>query len=81
MLKDEKGKADKYSRQAQEHAEQNRILEVRWSELKKEKEKELADVQNKYNALKEEVRSYERILPTFTFLEELQLTISELPNY
>jgi len=58
LLKDEKSKADKFSRQAHEHADQNKVLELRWSELKKEKEKELADVQNKYNALKDEVRSY-----------------------
>ncbi len=52
MLKDEKIKVDRFSRQAHEHADQNKILEVRLSELKKEKERELTEVQNKYNALK-----------------------------
>lgn len=41
----------------------------------------MTEVQIKYNGLKEEVRSYERILPTFTFLSEIGQTISELPNY
>ena len=54
---------------------------MRLCELKKDKERELTEIQTKYNALKEEVRSYERILPTFTFLSEIGQTIGELPNY
>lgn len=81
LLKEEKTKSDKYSRAAQQNAEQNQILELRLAELKRDKDKELADIQSKYNTLKEEVRSYERILPTFTFLTDLSLTINELPNY
>lgn len=61
-------KSDKYNKLAQENIQQNQILELRLCELKKDKERELTDIQTKYNALKEEVRSYERILPTFTFL-------------
>ena len=38
------------------------------TELKEEKDKEIESVRNQYNHLKQEVRSYERILPTHTFL-------------
>jgi hypothetical protein len=34
-----------------------------------------------YNSLKEEVRSYERILPTLTFMNELNLNIADIPPY
>ena len=34
-----------------------------------------------YNSIKEEVRSYERILPTHTFLTEIALSIEQLPTY
>lgn len=81
LLRDEKAKTDKYSRAAQENSEQRQALEIRLAELKREKEREVAEVLAKYNSLKEEVRSYERILPTFTFLNELALTIPQLPNY
>lgn len=81
LLREEKARSDKHSRAAQEHAQLNHVLELRLAELKREKERELTDVSGKYNALKEEVRSYERILPTFTFLADLGLTIAHLPNY
>jgi hypothetical protein len=34
-----------------------------------------------YNVLKEEVRGYERILPTLTFLTELGRSMGEIPTY
>jgi hypothetical protein len=54
---------------------------MRLNELKEEKEKEVADVRAQYNAIKEEVRSYERILPTHTFLTEIGFKIYQLPTY
>lgn len=38
-------------------------------------------IRNQYNSIKEEVRSYERILPTLTFLSELGAKIEQLPTY
>ena len=41
----------------------------------------MGEVRAQYNAIKEEVRGYERILPTLTFLNELNLTIGQIPTY
>ena len=81
LLKQEKNKNDKLSRQAKENQEQNVLLQMRLNELKEEKEKEVGEVRSQYNKIKQEVRSYERILPTHTFLEECGKKIEELPTY
>jgi hypothetical protein len=39
------------------------------------------EVRAQYNSIKEEVRSYERILPTHIFLTEIEMTINQLPTY
>ena len=49
--------------------------------MKEEKEKEILEVRAQYNSIKEEVRSYERILPTHTFLTEIAMSIEKLPTY
>jgi hypothetical protein len=54
---------------------------MRLSALKEEKEKEILEVRAQYNSIKEEVRSYERILPTHTFLTEINTFIDHLPTY
>ena len=51
------------------------------TELRLEKEKEVNEIRQQYNSLKEEVRTYERILPTLTFLNELNLQIATIPTY
>ncbi len=38
-------------------------------------------MRTQYNAIKEEMRSYERILPTLTFLNDLGMRIEEIPPY
>lgn len=81
MLKEEKAKVDKISKQASENQEQNNLLQMRLSALKEEKEKEILEVRAQYNSIKEEVRSYERILPTHTFLTEINKSIDQLPTY
>ena len=68
LLKDEKAKVDKFKQQATENKEQNELLHRRVADIKAEKEKEVAEVRAQYNTIKEEVRGYERILPTLTFL-------------
>ena len=57
------------------------MLQLRLTELKEEKEKEVEATRNQYNNLKEQVRSYERILPTHTFMNELGATLDKLPPY
>lgn len=54
---------------------------MRLAALKEEKEKEILEVRAQYNSIKEEVRSYERILPTHTFLTEIAMSIEKLPTY
>ena len=68
LLKDEKAKVDKFSKQAKENLEQNTLMHRRVADIKAEKEKEVAEVRAQYNTIKEEVRGYERILPTLTLL-------------
>lgn len=41
----------------------------------------MGEIRIQYNAIKEEMRSYERILPTLTFLNELGMHIEEIPPY
>lgn len=81
LLKEEKARVDKLSKQANENQEQNNLLQMRLAALKEEKEKEILEVRAQYNSIKEEVRSYERILPTHTFLTEIAMTIEQLPTY
>lgn len=81
LLKEEKNKSDKFSKQAKENQEQNNLLQLRLTELKEDKEKEIADIRSQYNKIKEEIRSYERILPTHTFLSDCGVGIDELPIY
>jgi FtsZ-binding cell division protein ZapB len=57
------------------------LLQMRLAELKEDKEKEVAEVRTQYNNIKQEIRSYERILPTHTFLQESGISIDELPTY
>ena len=54
---------------------------MRLNELKEEKQKEVSEVKTQYNKIKEEVRSYQRILPTHTFLSECGISIAQLPTY
>ncbi len=54
---------------------------MRLQELKEDKDKEINEVRTQYNSIKEEIRSYERILPTLTFLQENGLTIQQIPAY
>lgn len=54
---------------------------MRLQELKEDKDKEINEVRTQYNSIKEEIRSYERILPTLTFLQENGLTIHQIPAY
>lgn len=58
LLKEEKSKSDKYSKQARENQEQNSLLQLRLAELKEDKDKEVAEVRSQYNKIKEEIRSY-----------------------
>jgi hypothetical protein len=81
LLKEEKAKNDKVNKQAKENQEQNTLLQMRLAELKEDKEKEVAEVRTQYNNIKQEIRSYERILPTHTFLQESGISIDELPTY
>ena len=81
LLKEEKSKSDKLTKQISQLTQQSQLLERRLSEVKEEKGRELSELTNKYNTLKQEVRSYERILPTFTFLRDLGKNINELPAY
>lgn len=81
LLKEEKIKSDKFSRQARENQEQNNLLQLRLTELKEDKDREVAEVRLQYNKIKEEIRSYERILPTHAFLQDCALSIDQLPTY
>lgn len=76
LLKEEKAKVDKLTKQAKENQEQNQLLTLRLAELRDEKEREVSEIRSQYNSLKEEVRSYERILPTLTFMNEFNLRIA-----
>lgn len=58
LLKEEKAKVDRLSKQANENQEQNNLLQMRLAALKEEKEKEVLEVRAQYNSIKEEVRSY-----------------------
>jgi hypothetical protein len=50
-------------------------------EVKEERDREVGEIRAQYNAIKEEMRSYERILPTLTFLNDLGMRIEEIPPY
>lgn len=81
LLKEEKAKNNKVTKQAKENQEQNALLQLRVTEIKEDKDKEVGEVRAQYNKIKEEIRSYERILPTHTFLTECGIVIGELPTY
>lgn len=53
LLKEEKAKVDKLSKQANENQEQNNLLQMRLAALKEEKEKEILEVRAQYNSIKE----------------------------
>lgn len=57
------------------------MLQLRLTEVKEEKDKEIEGLRTQYNNLKEQVRSYERILPTHTFISQLGTDIHQLPPY
>lgn len=81
QLKEEKQKLDKSTKSLIETTEQNNVLQFRINELKEEKDKEIESTRAQYNFLKNEVRSYERILPTHTFMSKLGATYEQLPTY
>ena len=81
LLKEEKSRVDKLSKVAKEREEQNQLLNRRINELREKNEKEVLEVRAQYNSLKEELRSYERILPTLTFMNELKLSMESIPTY
>ena len=81
LLKDEKNKNDKVGKLVREKEEQNKLLLRKLDELRSQKEKEVGELKNQYNSLKEEVRTYERVLPTLTFLNQFGLRIESIPTY
>lgn len=81
QLKEEKQKLDKVTKSMTEVSEQNNVLQHRLNELKEEKDKEIESTRAQYNHLKTEVRSYERILPTHTFMSKFGFNYEQLPTY
>lgn len=53
LLKEEKGKVDKLSKEAKAAQEQNCLLNMRLGELREEREREVAKAHFQYNALKD----------------------------
>lgn len=52
LLKDEKAKVDKLSKQAKENQEQSNLLQMRLAELKQDKDREITEIRTQYNAIK-----------------------------